>query len=329
MGGDDAQEKRALQQFKEALRDIWQEKFTDPYLLRWLRARDFDVTKAEELLRKNLRWREENKVDTLIERYECHPVLKKYFPGGIFNHDRDGCPVYIVPVGHGDFRVLELMRSLTALYENNYPETLKIGLLINTPSFFPIFWKIVRPFITARTANKLHMFTRDGWQDVLLKHVDRSQLPAHWGGTIVDPVGGARCTQVIGPGGELPATVWRGGGGLATDPEAVNCFLERGRSIEVPVQVEAAGAELHWRFQARDVAFALWRTSGESRVQVLAPRRIACDRDAECGQMQCDEPGTYTFLFDNSFSWFTGKQLSYVIRVHHESFASVKATIQC
>lgn len=387
MGRDAAQEKRALEQFKEAVRDIWRDQFTDPYLLRWLRARDFDVTKAQELLRKNLKWRADNEIDTLVERYECHPVLKKYFPGGIFNHDREGCPMYIVPIGYGDFRgmlqcvskedivlhviytmelmqrdmdnqtrklgktvntslflfdyehfslkqvyswqVLDLVHSLTALYENHYPETLKLGLLINTPSFFPLFWRIVRPFITETTANKLHMFTHDGWQEILLKHADPSQLPAHWGGTIVDPVGGARCTHVIGPGGELPVAVSRGGGGLATDPEAVNCFLERGRSIEVPVHVESAGAKLHWRFQARDVAFALWKTSGETRVQLLEPRRIACDRDPECGQMHCEEPGTYTFLFDNSFSWFTGKQLSYVIQVHHEPIPSVDKAFSC
>lgn len=384
MGRDATHEKRALEQFKEAIRDIWRDQFTDPYLLRWLIARDFDVTKAQDLLRKNLRWRAENDVDTLVDRYECHPVLKKYFPGGIFNHDREGCPMYIVPIGHGDFKgmlqcvpkedivrhviytmelmqrdmdnqtrklgrtvnsslflidyegfslkqvtswqVLDLSRSLTGLYENYYPEMLKLGILINTPSFFPMFWRFIRPFMTERTVNKLHMFTHDGWQQVLLKHVDPSQLPAHWGGTIVDPVGGARCTHVIGPGGELPVAVSRGGGGLATDPEAVNCFLEHGRSVEVPVHVETAGAKLVWRFQARDVLFALWKTSGDKRVQVLAPRRIACDRNPECGQMQCEEPGTYTFLFDNSFSWFTGKQLSYMIRVHHELSGSVEDT---
>ncbi|KAK8784641.1 hypothetical protein V5799_008997 [Amblyomma americanum] len=192
------------------------------------------------------------------------------------------------------------------------------------PGFFPFFWKIVRPFLTERTANKLHIFTHDGWQQVLLKYVDPSQLPAHWGGTIVDPVGGARCTHVINPGGELPAAVWRGGGALANDPDAISCFVERGSSLEVPVRVEAAGAKLRWRLQARDVAFALWRTSGHDRIELLAPRRIACDRDPECGQIHCEEPGTYTFLFDNTFSWFTGKQLSYVIGVHYDSVANVQ-----
>ncbi|KAL3204588.1 hypothetical protein MRX96_011584 [Rhipicephalus microplus] len=398
MGRDATHEKRALEQFKEAIRDIWRDQFTDPYLLRWLIARDFDVTKAQDLLRKNLRWRAENDVDTLVDRYECHPVLKKYFPGGIFNHDREGCPMYIVPIGHGDFKgmlqcvpkedivrhviytmelmqrdmdsqtrklgrtvnsslflidyegfslkqvtswqVLDLSRSLTGLYENYYPEMLKVGILINTPSFFPMFWRFIRPFMTERTVNKLHMFTHDGWQQVPAETrgpeptagpLGRHDCGSRRRGTLyargeIFNLSTRRCRLV--PGGELPVAVSRGGGGLATDPEAVNCFLEHGRSVEVPVHVETAGAKLVWRFQARDILFALWKTSGDKRVQVLAPRRIACDRNPECGQMQCEEPGTYTFLFDNSFSWFTGKQLSYMIRVHHELSGSVEEHYQ-
>lgn len=380
MGGD-VQERRALDQLKAAVRDVWQkELFTDAYLLRWLRARDLDVTKAEDLLRKNLLWRKEKEVDTIVERYEWHPILRQYFPGGIFGHDKDGSPIYIINIGSGDFKgmlqclskeqlvmhvvyvleqlqrgrdsqtrklgklvdtsvflfdfdnfslrqvyswqVVDYIRALVVLYENYYPETLKLALLINTPSFFPIFWRLIRPFLSERTASKVHIFSGDGWQKVLLDYVDPGELPAHWGGTIVDPEGGARCTHVIGPGGDLPEAVYRGGGALAIDPEAVSCFLERGHRLEVPVLVETPGSKLHWQLQARDVAFAVWRNSGNDRVELLAPRRIACDRDPECGQVHCEEAGTYTFLFDNSFSWFSGKQLSYVIRVHHESVAA-------
>lgn len=39
-------------QMKRRIADIWSEKFSDPFLLRWLRAREFDVPKAEKLLRE-------------------------------------------------------------------------------------------------------------------------------------------------------------------------------------------------------------------------------------------------------------------------------------
>lgn len=31
-------------------------------------------------------------------------VLERYFPGGVFNYDREGNPVWIMPYGDGDFR---------------------------------------------------------------------------------------------------------------------------------------------------------------------------------------------------------------------------------
>ncbi|KAH9376658.1 hypothetical protein HPB48_005869 [Haemaphysalis longicornis] len=323
MAGD-AVERRALAELKAALKDIWQDGFTDAYLLRWLRARDFDVAKAEDLLRKNLRWREENQVDTLVERYECHPVLKKYFPGGIFNHDREGSPVYIVPIGNGmlqclpkeqlvrhvvcimeqlqrerdrqsrklgkvldssiflvdyenfslkqvySLQVFDYIRAMLALYENNYPETLKLGILIN-----------------------------NGWKKMLFEHVDPSQLPAHWGGTIVDPQGGPRCTHMIGPGGELPEAVGRGGGVLAADPEATTCFLERGRRLEVPVQVDVAGSELRWQLMAKDVHFSLWRTEGDkNRVELIAPAGLSATTSRSAGRCPAKSPepvGTFSY----------------------------------
>ncbi|XP_037557711.1 SEC14-like protein 4, partial [Dermacentor silvarum] len=190
------------------------------------------------------------------------------------------------------WQVVDYIRALVGLYENNYPETLKLGLLVNTPSFFPVFWKLIRPFLSERTAGKVKIFSRDGWLPSLLEYVDPSQLPAQWGGTIVHPEGGARCTHVIGPGGELPAAVSRGGGALATDPEAVSCFVELWSVPRGASPSRGGGCQTPLAVAGEDVAFALWRISGQDRVQLLAPRRIACDRDPECGQIHCEEPGT-------------------------------------
>ncbi|EEC16090.1 hypothetical protein IscW_ISCW022496, partial [Ixodes scapularis] len=57
-------------QFKLRIQDIWKEEFTDHFLLRWLRAREFDVTKAEYMLRQNQIWRRENNIDAVLETYQ-------------------------------------------------------------------------------------------------------------------------------------------------------------------------------------------------------------------------------------------------------------------
>jgi len=54
---------------------------SDPILLRFLRARDFNVDKAREMLSQSLLWRKKHGVDKILSEYELPPVVKKYFPG--------------------------------------------------------------------------------------------------------------------------------------------------------------------------------------------------------------------------------------------------------
>ncbi|EEC16094.1 conserved hypothetical protein, partial [Ixodes scapularis] len=253
VGDLNEKQEQGLKELKSRLSDIWKDEFTDPLLLRWLRAREFDVAKAEKLLRENSLWRNKNGINSLVETYECPDVLKRYFPGGMCNHDKEGRPLWIMPTGNGDFKgmlqclsveamvkhvtyqveliaaemkkqteklgklvdtftivvdyenfslkqiyclqVIEVTRRLLVLYENHYPETLERCIIINAPSFFPVFWRLIRPFLTERTGNKIEIF-RSGWHPVIIKHVDPSQLPVHWGGHLLGPNGDKRCTHM-------------------------------------------------------------------------------------------------------------------------------------
>ncbi|CAN7985274.1 unnamed protein product [Ixodes hexagonus] len=372
------QQQYALDELKSRLRDISSEEFTDSLLLRWLRARDFDVNKSEKLLRDNFIWRKQNKVDSMIETYENPEVLRLYFPGGQCNHDRDGRPLWILRFGNADFKgmlqcvtkealvkhvtymiekvvadlkvqseklgkvvetvtvvfdydnfsirqvysfqVIEFTHLLLVLYENYYPEMLEQCLLINAPSFFHIFWKIVRPFLTERTASKMKVFSREGWQSVLLKHVDPAKLPAHWGGKFVGPNDDKECTHLIPFGGGVPAKFYlKNGPRVSDDPKATTCSLERGQKLDVPVKVEHGGSTLSWKFQTspgHDVGFGVLHRSGENAKPkaVVEVSRVKCDQVPESGQL-CSVSGTYIFRFDNSHSWLTKKQISYVFQV--------------
>ena len=57
---------------------------SDPILLRFLRARDFNVEKAREMLSQSLIWRKKHGVDKILSEYELPPVVNDYFPGGMF-----------------------------------------------------------------------------------------------------------------------------------------------------------------------------------------------------------------------------------------------------
>lgn len=53
-------------QFREKTADVKYEKLKkDQYVARWLKARNWDVDKAEKMFRLHLQWRSENKVNNL------------------------------------------------------------------------------------------------------------------------------------------------------------------------------------------------------------------------------------------------------------------------
>lgn len=62
----------------------------DIYLIRWLRSRDFDINAAEAMLRDNLKWRKERKMDTILK--ENWDDMWKDFHATIDTQDRDGRP---------------------------------------------------------------------------------------------------------------------------------------------------------------------------------------------------------------------------------------------
>ncbi|KAI9561415.1 SEC14-like protein [Daphnia sinensis] len=81
-------QRATLKQFREAVKDCTLPDSDDVYLLRWLIARDFDVAKAEKMLRNSLEWRKKNGVDAMIEDTESPEVMTKYFAVGHTGADK-------------------------------------------------------------------------------------------------------------------------------------------------------------------------------------------------------------------------------------------------
>ena len=61
---------------------------------------------------QNFRWREENGVDTILTDWTPPELLPKYYPGGLFGHDKLGHPIYFETVGYADIRGTFFMGSL-------------------------------------------------------------------------------------------------------------------------------------------------------------------------------------------------------------------------
>ncbi|KAM7368531.1 hypothetical protein PAMP_012865 [Pampus punctatissimus] len=71
----------------------------DHYLLRWLRARNFNVQKAETMMRKHVDFRRHMKVDTIISDWKPPEVIEKYVSGGMCGYDREGSPIWYDVIG--------------------------------------------------------------------------------------------------------------------------------------------------------------------------------------------------------------------------------------
>ncbi|GFG33633.1 hypothetical protein Cfor_03387, partial [Coptotermes formosanus] len=79
---------------------------SDSTLLRFLRARDFNVEKAREMLSQSLIWRKKHQVDRILSEYQTPQVVKDYFPGGWHHSDKDGRPLYLLRLGQMDVKGL-------------------------------------------------------------------------------------------------------------------------------------------------------------------------------------------------------------------------------
>ncbi|NXM90646.1 S14L2 protein, partial [Oenanthe oenanthe] len=88
-------------QFREKLQDVLPSlpSQDDYFLLKWLRARSFDLPKAEAMLRK---------------------VIRKYMSGGMCGHDREGSPVWYEIIGPMDAKGLLFSASKQDLIKNKF-----------------------------------------------------------------------------------------------------------------------------------------------------------------------------------------------------------------
>ncbi|CAG7721231.1 unnamed protein product [Allacma fusca] len=101
-------EVEAVQELRKRVADL-EPKFKSDFLrqdlslLRFLRARELNLNKSEEMLRKHINWRAENQVDNILNE-QIYPQFFEDFPVKLSGRDKEGYLVATAPVGKFDFR---------------------------------------------------------------------------------------------------------------------------------------------------------------------------------------------------------------------------------
>ncbi|KAM5189197.1 SEC14-like protein 4 isoform 2-T2 [Callospermophilus lateralis] len=98
--------------FQENLQDLLPTlpKADDYFLLRWLRARNFDLQKSEDMLRKHMEFRKQQDLDNILS-WQPSEVIQRYDSGGLCGYDYEGCPVWFDIIGTLDPKGLLLSAS--------------------------------------------------------------------------------------------------------------------------------------------------------------------------------------------------------------------------
>ncbi|XP_021952264.1 SEC14-like protein 4 [Folsomia candida] len=103
-----SQQKKILDKFRKRVQHRLTNEFMkhDLYLIRYLRAKNFDIRNAEEMLVTSLAWRKQNRIDTIHD--EDWTKFKKQYPYYLSQYDKEGKPVLYLHPAAWDLRKIAI-----------------------------------------------------------------------------------------------------------------------------------------------------------------------------------------------------------------------------
>ncbi|XP_037932870.1 SEC14-like protein 2, partial [Teleopsis dalmanni] len=104
-------------QFRKTVSDVINDSHDDYFLLRWLRARKWNIEAAEKMLRASFLMRATLNVDNL-DKWDAPKALKEYLPYGLVGYDNEGSPILVCPFKQ--FDIWGMLHCVTRLEFQRY-----------------------------------------------------------------------------------------------------------------------------------------------------------------------------------------------------------------
>ncbi|XP_006797782.1 SEC14-like protein 2 isoform X2 [Neolamprologus brichardi] len=216
---------------------------------------------------------------------------------------------------------IETYGEILQMFEDNYPEGLKKLFVIKAPKIFPVAYNLVKHFLSEATRQKICILGAN-WQEVLLNHIDAEELPAIYGGKLTDPDGDPRCRNKINHVGPVPSSYYVRDHVNVDYEQSVT--ISRVSSEQLDVEILFPGCVLRWQFASDggDIGFGVflkakkgeWKKAAEME-EIVPSQRYNAHLVPEDGSLTCERPGVYVLRFDNTYSIFQAKRISYSVEV--------------
>uniref|UniRef100_F7HAA2 SEC14 like lipid binding 2 n=2 Tax=Macaca TaxID=9539 RepID=F7HAA2_MACMU len=344
-------QKEALAKFRENVQDVLPAlpNPDDYFLLRWLRARSFDLQKSEAMLRKHVEFRKQKDIDNIIS-WQPPEVIQQYLSGAskqdLLRTKMRECELLLQECARQTTKLGKKVETVTIIYdceglglkhlwkpaveaygeflcmfEENYPETLKRLFVVKAPKLFPVAYNLIKPFLSEDTRKKI-MVLGANWKEVLLKHISPDQVPVEYGGTMTDPDGNPKCKSKINYGGDIPKKYYVRDQVKQQYEHSVQ--ISRGSSHQVEYEILFPGCVLRWQFMSdgADVGFGIFlktkmgeRQRAGEMTEVLPNQRYNSHLVPEDGTLTCSDPGIYVLRFDNTYSFIHAKKVNFTVEV--------------
>uniref|UniRef100_A0A7S2TSC1 CRAL-TRIO domain-containing protein n=1 Tax=Lotharella oceanica TaxID=641309 RepID=A0A7S2TSC1_9EUKA len=253
-------------------------------------AKEFVETFTKEEWDMHHKWRMEKTIELLRKR---SIALKKPITQLIVILDMEG-------IGFPFRHMMPYMKMTSAVDKQNYPEIVGNIFCVNTPWIVPVLFRVISPFIDARTKEKIIVSAKV--DPKAFEVVGEEVMPKAYGGK----------SPVELPGGDAKKKGKEKEG--EDDDLAVNRSVAAGGNYTfVKKCSDPRGGKYIWamKLRAYDVSLRIaWTPDGAEEATSVANVEKVAQHE---GEFEVKSAGSLHFTFDNSYSYFRSKEVQCAI----------------